>query len=48
MRSNHIAKLDDIVKRRTNMSELNMKAISHREREKDKCPFEIKYQVTKM
>lgn len=48
MRSNHIAKLDDIVKCRTNMSELNMKAISHREREKDKCPFEIKYQVTKM
>ena len=34
MRSNHIAKLDDIVKRRTNMSELNMKAISHRERER--------------
>lgn len=36
MRSNHIAKLDDIVKCRTNMSELNMKAISHRERERER------------
>ena len=32
------------------MSELKRKAISHREREreKDKCPYNIKYQVTKM